>query len=108
MHRVDEARRATAAYTSARAVKHKDDLETKHATKGYNMKILCRRRFLRTASSAVALATMSAPYVAVAQEANEVRLGHNRAWPNPALILGITKGHFSDAMVKVTERSFDN
>lgn len=106
IHRVDEVRRVTAALMSGRAVEH--DLETKHAMKGDSMKILCRRRFIRTASSAVALATMSVPYVAIAQEASEVRLGHNRAWPNPALILGITKGHFSNAGVKVTERTFDN
>lgn len=37
-----------------------------------------------------------------------VRLGHNRAWNNPALILGITQGHFQKAGVAVTERVFNN
>ena len=43
-----------------------------------------------------------------AQNPGEVRIGHNRAWGNPALLIGITQGHFEKAGVKVVERSFNN
>jgi NitT/TauT family transport system substrate-binding protein len=72
------------------------------------MNALFRRGLLRKTTWTIVLAAMAATGLANAQEANEVRLGHNRAWPNPALILGITDGDFKKAGVKVTERSFDN
>jgi NitT/TauT family transport system substrate-binding protein len=48
------------------------------------------------------------PIIATAQGRGEVRLGHNRAWSNPALIIGITQGHFQKAGVTVVEKFFNN
>ncbi|HEY7244016.1 MAG TPA: ABC transporter substrate-binding protein [Xanthobacteraceae bacterium] len=41
-------------------------------------------------------------------QSREVRIGHNRAWANPALILGITRGYFARAGLTVSEKSFNN
>jgi ABC-type nitrate/sulfonate/bicarbonate transport system substrate-binding protein len=41
-------------------------------------------------------------------QSSEVRLGHNRAWADPGLILGITRGYFSRAGVTVSEKVFNN
>jgi NitT/TauT family transport system substrate-binding protein len=57
-------------------------------------------------SSVVLLAAGLLASAAYAQ--GTVRLGHNRAWNNPALILGITQGYFQKAGVTVAERSFNN
>jgi ABC-type nitrate/sulfonate/bicarbonate transport system substrate-binding protein len=56
---------------------------------------------------AAAFALIPGADIAMAQS-REVRVGHNRAWANPALILGITKGYFARAGTTVTERVFNN
>jgi NitT/TauT family transport system substrate-binding protein len=48
------------------------------------------------------------PILAMAQERGQVRLGHNRAWNNSALIIGISEGYFQRAGVSVVEKSFNN
>lgn len=55
----------------------------------------------------LALSVMS-PEFTIAQEREPVRLGYNRAWVSPALLIGLTQGHFDQTGVKVTEKSFDN
>ena len=45
---------------------------------------------------------------ATAQERGQVRLGYNRAWVSPALLIALTQGHFKQAGVGIAERSFDN
>jgi ABC-type nitrate/sulfonate/bicarbonate transport system substrate-binding protein len=37
-----------------------------------------------------------------------LRLAHNRAWSNPALLIGLSKGNFTTAGVKVAETEFTN
>jgi NitT/TauT family transport system substrate-binding protein len=37
-----------------------------------------------------------------------VRLGHNRAWSNPALLLGLANGEFKKSGVDVVEHQFTN
>lgn len=56
---------------------------------------------------AASFALISGADIAMAQS-REVRIGHNRAWANPALILGITKGYFARSGTTVTERVFSN
>jgi NitT/TauT family transport system substrate-binding protein len=56
---------------------------------------------------AVAIALLGGADVAMAQS-NVVRIGHNRAWANPALILGISKGYFSHSGITVKEVTFNN
>jgi ABC-type nitrate/sulfonate/bicarbonate transport system substrate-binding protein len=70
------------------------------------MTVHCRNRFLQLAACTL-LATLVLSDAALAQN-REIRLGHNRAWANPALILGITKGYFVEAGVTVSEKSFNN
>ena len=53
------------------------------------------------------IGTIASASIAAAQS-REVRVGHNRAWPNPALLLGITRGYFARAGTPVTERMFSN
>jgi NitT/TauT family transport system substrate-binding protein len=65
------------------------------------MSHLCRKLLLL-------LGVLAMPLAATAQERGQVRLGHNRAWSNPALILGITQGHFQKAGVTVTDKFFNN
>jgi len=48
------------------------------------------------------------PRLAAAQEPGQVRLGHNRAWGNPALLIEITQGYAKSAGVTVTEKEFNN
>ena len=48
------------------------------------------------------------PLFVTAQERGQVRLGHNRAWNNSALIIGISEGYFQRAGVSAVERSFNN
>ena len=56
---------------------------------------------------ALSLAWMSLPVgTAAAQDA--FRIGHNRAWSNPALLIGLHKGSFEAAGVKVTATEFSN
>ena len=45
---------------------------------------------------------------ATAQERGQVRLGYNRAWVSPALLIALTQGHFKQAGVGIAEKSFDN
>jgi NitT/TauT family transport system substrate-binding protein len=45
---------------------------------------------------------------ATAQERGQVRLGYNRAWVSPALLIALTQGHFKQAGVTIVEKSFDN
>ena len=56
----------------------------------------------------IALGVVASPITANAQERGQVRLGHNRAWHNTALILGISQGHFQRAGVSVVEKVFNN
>jgi ABC-type nitrate/sulfonate/bicarbonate transport system substrate-binding protein len=56
---------------------------------------------------AALFAVIASADIATAQPP-EVRIGHNRAWANPALILGVTKGPFARAGITVTERVFSN
>src|SRR5262249_22722332 len=56
---------------------------------------------------AALLAVVAGADIAAAQS-REVRIGHNPALANPSGILGITKGHFAQAGVTVTERVFNN
>jgi ABC-type nitrate/sulfonate/bicarbonate transport system substrate-binding protein len=56
---------------------------------------------------AASFALISGADIAMAQS-REVRIGHNRAWANPALILGITKGYFARSGTTVAERVFNN
>jgi len=46
------------------------------------------------------------PSVASAEE--QIRLGHNRVWSNPALIVPLATGAFDKVGVKVVERQFNN
>jgi ABC-type nitrate/sulfonate/bicarbonate transport system substrate-binding protein len=62
----------------------------------------------RLAVCVAALFAVIASADAAMAQSHEVRIGHNRAWADPALILGITKGHFAQAGVTVTERVFNN
>ncbi len=55
-----------------------------------------------------AFAILSGALPAAAQQQGEVRLGHNRAWGNPALLIGITQGYFKRQGVTVTEKNFNN
>jgi ABC-type nitrate/sulfonate/bicarbonate transport system substrate-binding protein len=55
------------------------------------------------AASALLASTGSA-----ASQSREIRIGHNRAWANPALILGISKGYFARNGLTVSEKSFSN
>src|SRR5439155_1251748 len=48
------------------------------------------------------------PLFVTAQERGQVRLGHNRAWNNSALIIGISEGYFQRAGVTMVERSLSN
>jgi NitT/TauT family transport system substrate-binding protein len=59
-----------------------------------------------TATLALALAMLASATLAAAQ--GTVRLGYNRAWVSPALLIALTQGHFKQAGVTITERSFDN
>jgi NitT/TauT family transport system substrate-binding protein len=73
------------------------------------MKSSRRARFLKLGIWVAALlALFAAPEKLMAQSRGEVRLGHNRAWANPALILGITKGYFARGGVTISEKVFDN
>jgi ABC-type nitrate/sulfonate/bicarbonate transport system substrate-binding protein len=56
----------------------------------------------------LALLFALAAFSCAAQERGQVRLGHNRAWNNSALIIGISEGYFQRAGVTVVERSFNN
>jgi len=56
----------------------------------------------------IVLGILGGSSAAAAQELSQVRLGHNRAWGNPALLIGITQGYFQRAGVAVTEKSFNN
>src|SRR6185312_1608671 len=62
---------------------------------------------LRIAACLAAVtAAMLAALPASAQE--QIRLGHNRTWSNPALIIGLGTGAFDKAGVHVAEREFTN
>lgn len=63
--------------------------------------------FQQTRIVLIALAIAAAPITAAAQE-RQVRLGHNRAWINPALIIGISEGHFKKAGITIVEKTFNN
>ena len=56
------------------------------------------------------LATVTAALLvalpALAQD--QIRLGHNRTWSNPALLIGLGTGAFEKAGVRVAEREFTN
>src|SRR5688572_32026818 len=67
------------------------------------MKIFCRDLIFL-----LACAVLASPLVSTAQERGQVRLGHNRAWNNSALIIGISEGYFQRAGVTVVEKSFNN
>jgi NitT/TauT family transport system substrate-binding protein len=56
----------------------------------------------------LALGVAASPAATLAQERGQVRLGYNRAWVSPALLIGLTQGHFKQAGVNVVEKSFDN
>jgi NitT/TauT family transport system substrate-binding protein len=51
---------------------------------------------------------VASPGLTIAQERGQVRLGYNRAWVSPALLIGLTQGYFNRAGVNVVEKSFDN
>jgi sulfonate transport system substrate-binding protein len=72
------------------------------------MTVSLRTRHSRFAVSIAAAFALIASAEIVMAQSKEVRIGHNRAWANPALILGITKGHFAQSGITVTERSFNN
>ena len=64
---------------------------------------------MKTAVSLViALAMATTPALVAAQERGTVRLGYNRAWVSPALLIALTQGHFRQAGVGIAEKSFDN
>jgi ABC-type nitrate/sulfonate/bicarbonate transport system substrate-binding protein len=70
-------------------------------------------RSLRVSLSLVSLMLVTACALlanvdAAMAQVREVRIGHNRAWANPALILGISKGYFARAGLTVSEKSFNN
>jgi NitT/TauT family transport system substrate-binding protein len=44
----------------------------------------------------------------IADAETVVRIGHNRAWSNPALLIGLSKGDFEAAGVKVVANEFSN
>ncbi len=54
------------------------------------------------------LACCVTAHPSVAQDNGQVRLGFNRAWVNPALLIGVTQGYFKAAGVSIAEKSFDN
>jgi len=56
----------------------------------------------------VALTGASALLPAPAGAQGVLRLGHNRTWSNPALIIGLASGAFEKAGVKVVETEFSN
>lgn len=62
----------------------------------------------RFALSCVAVAAMLAWTAASARADDVLRLGHNRAWSNPALLLGLANGQFKEAGVDVVEHQFTN
>jgi len=64
--------------------------------------------YCRTITFLFALAVLASPIIAAAQERGQVRLGHNRAWNNSALIIGLSEGYFQRAGVTVVEKSFNN
>jgi ABC-type nitrate/sulfonate/bicarbonate transport system substrate-binding protein len=69
-----------------------------------------------TANSAPAAPATQPPTVAVTQPdpappssaGGEIRLGHSRAWSNPALVLGLHQGWFQRAGVTVVEQEFSS
>jgi ABC-type nitrate/sulfonate/bicarbonate transport system substrate-binding protein len=65
-------------------------------------------RIERVAVCVAALFTLIATADIAIAQSREIRIGHNRAWANPALILGITRGYFAQAGITVTERVFNN
>jgi ABC-type nitrate/sulfonate/bicarbonate transport system substrate-binding protein len=71
------------------------------------MRLLCTRSARFFVGVAVAIALLGTTDTVVAQS-RVIRIGHNRAWANPALILGITKGYFSQYGVTVKEVTFNN
>ena len=73
------------------------------------MTILHRGMFLRAVVPLLIVAgAVANAGIATGQERGQVRLGHNRAWHNTALIIGITQGHFQRAGVRVVEKVFNN
>ena len=63
--------------------------------------------FQQTKVVLIALAVAALPMTGATQE-RQVRLGHNRAWVNPALLVGISEGYFKRAGVTIVEKTFNN
>jgi ABC-type nitrate/sulfonate/bicarbonate transport system substrate-binding protein len=59
-------------------------------------------------TAALVAAFWGALWGATAHGEDTLRLGHNRTWSNPALILGLSSGKFKQAGVNVVEHEFTN
>jgi ABC-type nitrate/sulfonate/bicarbonate transport system substrate-binding protein len=57
---------------------------------------------------ALAAGMLLSAVVPPARADERLRLGHNRAWSNPALLLGLASGEFKKAGVDVVEHQFTN
>ncbi len=56
----------------------------------------------------IGLGMAAGPAPGGAQEPGQVRLGFNRAWVSPALLIAVTQDYFKRAGVAIAEKSFDN
>lgn len=64
--------------------------------------------FLLTARRLVLVGGFLVATLTVAAANDTIRIGHNRAWSNPALLIGLSKGDFEAAGVKVVATEFSN
>jgi NitT/TauT family transport system substrate-binding protein len=65
-------------------------------------------RFLRTARPVLLATALLAPLAPLAEAQPVLRLAHNRAWSNPALLIGLSKGDFEAAGIRVVATEFSN
>jgi NitT/TauT family transport system substrate-binding protein len=65
-------------------------------------------RLLRAVRSLVLATGLLSAAATIADAETVVRIGHNRAWSNPALLIGLSKGDFEAAGVKVVANEFSN
>ncbi len=67
-----------------------------------------KQAFARSLAFVALTIAVTAPIPGTANAQAQIRLGHNRVWSNPALIVPLATGAFEKAGIKVVERQFNN